>query len=279
MTRLTDIKKHHEKTLRGNLINKNDQLNHVKSEYDKRKREIIKELTKMMSELEVHTTDCEHSVRFTRSEINDDLIESLRSVSTRICHHKHQYRSTGTSQSGISQSVDGGLQVTLREKNSDPYKLDSHSRRLVRHMALAEDVIHEYEYQEDGHTRLFTWPFRVTQNNNSDICVVNQTSDTTSNLVIISPTGRTKLIYCGQNLTENFNPGDVVCDSFCNILVTDPRNNQIHLLIPDGEFLKFLLTENEAKHPYSLSPYKSTLWVGYHKGLVKIFKYTLQCNM
>ncbi|XP_062613118.1 uncharacterized protein LOC134274892 [Saccostrea cucullata] len=175
---------------------------------------------------------------------------------------------------GICQSVDGGLLVTLRDYVTHSYKLESHSRCLVRHITVTGDVIQEYEYQEDGQTRLFTWPYSVTQNSNSDICVVNLTGNTTGELVIISPSGRMKSVYRGQNLKKNFIPFDVVCDSHCNILVTDSLNNQIHLLNPDRKFLKFLLTDNEKNGPYSLSLYKSTLWVGYD-GLVKVFTYSV----
>ncbi|XP_062587311.1 uncharacterized protein LOC134248944 [Saccostrea cucullata] len=176
---------------------------------------------------------------------------------------------------GICRSVDGGLLVTLRDMYSDPYKLESHSRRLVRHITVTGDVIHEYEYQENSQTRLFTLPSHATQNSNSDICVVNRISAYTGELVILSPSGRMKSVYRGQNLTEDFNPADVVCDSLCNILVTDTNNKQIHLLSPDGEFLKFLLQQNEVNHPVTLSLYKSTLWVGYWEGLVNVFQYTV----
>ncbi|XP_061178376.1 uncharacterized protein LOC133187018 [Saccostrea echinata] len=177
---------------------------------------------------------------------------------------------------GLCQSVDGGLLVTLADNQSDDYKLESHSRRLVRHITVTGDVIHEYEYQEDGQTRLFTSPIRVTQNSNRDICVVNRTSGTTGDLVIIFSSGLMKSIYRGQNLTENFHPTCVECDSLCNILVTDLNNKQIHLLSPDGDFLKFLLTENEVNRPVRFSLYKSTLWVGYYEGLVKVFQYTMR---
>ncbi|XP_062570729.1 uncharacterized protein LOC134232765 [Saccostrea cucullata] len=178
---------------------------------------------------------------------------------------------------GICQSVDGGLLVTLKDLESNDYKLERHNRRLVRHITVTGDVIHEYEYQEDGQTRLFTVPLRVIQNRNGDICVVNLTSDHTGELVIMSPSGRIKSIYRGQNLTKDFKPIDVACDTVCNILATDFNSKQIHLLSPDGEFLKFLLTENEVNYPFRLSLYNSTLWVGYKGGLVKVFQYILLC--
>ncbi|XP_061184987.1 uncharacterized protein LOC133193001 [Saccostrea echinata] len=380
MTRLTEIKKSHEKTLRDNLVRKNDQLNHMKSELDKNKRIIVdkmefmeennstmsdyslidnqRELTKVLSKMKVHMTNCEHSVRFTKGDISDDLLEALvgktldlddtsvtqtssfkygdrriiflRALCEDQCYlrqfesanteqvntegeNKHKYNikpydmcvsdagdvycTTFISKSisclspsgsvstvistdplepgGICQSVSGGLLVTLINKESHPYKLNSQSRRLVRHITVTGDVIHEYEYQEDGQTRLFTLPVRVTQNSNSDICVVNRLGRTTGNLVIMSPSGLLRSVYDGQNHTEDFLPTDVVCDPHCNILVTDQNNKQIHLLSPDGEFLKVLLTENEVNLPFSLSLYKSTLWVGYYEGLVKVFQYKL----
>ncbi|XP_062570137.1 uncharacterized protein LOC134232206 [Saccostrea cucullata] len=176
---------------------------------------------------------------------------------------------------GICRSVDGGLLVTLRDMEPNPTKLELYSRRLVRHITVTGDVTNEHEYQENGHTRLFTMPVRVIQNSNSDICVVNYIGDNIGELVILSPSGRMRSIYQGQNLTDNFNPRDVACDSLCNILVTDLKNKQIHLLSPDGEFLKFLLQRNDVNHPAKLSLYKSTLWVGYFEGVVKVFQYTL----
>ncbi|XP_062572774.1 uncharacterized protein LOC134234737 [Saccostrea cucullata] len=378
--RLIEIKKSHEQTLSDNLVEKNDQLHKVKSELEKKKNGIVdivkfmeennstmsdyslidnhRELTKMLSELNIHTTNCKHSTRFTRGEINDDLVESLvgktlhldsitvtqtnsfqyggesifvlKAFSEFQCYIKnvisnytekvdnngaikHRYNicpndlcMTGNSDvyftdnknklitilspsgsvstviktnpllpMGICQSVDGGLLVTLRDTESGHYNLESHSRRLVRNITVTGDVIHEYEYKEDGRTRLFTAPHRVTQNSNSDICVVNIRSNTTGELVILSFSGRMKFVYRGQNLTKNFDPTDVVCDSYCNFLVTDPFNKQIHLLSPDGKFLKFLLTDNEVNRPHSLSLYTSTLWVGYNKGLVKVYRYSV----
>jgi hypothetical protein len=173
----------------------------------------------------------------------------------------------------ICQSVDGGLLVTLGDSESKTYELNSYSRRLVRHVTLTGDVIHEYEYQEDGETRLFTFPIVVQQNGNSDICVVNWISVYIGHMVILSSSGRLRSVYHRENLNKDFLPYDVECDSRCNILVTDPHNHLIHLLSPDGQFLKFLLTENEVIKPIVLSLYGSNLWVGDGQGSVKLFQY------
>ncbi|XP_061169481.1 uncharacterized protein LOC133178805 [Saccostrea echinata] len=172
---------------------------------------------------------------------------------------------------GICNSVDSGFYVSLEDSETDAYTLDSHSRRLVKHLTLTGDGIHEYEFREDGQTRLFTRPYRLCQNNNSDIYVTNSTKHETGEVVIVFARDRLRSVYRGQNLKEDFFPSDIVCDSTCNILVIETSN--IHLLSPEGEFLKYLLREKDVTHPLVLSLYKSALWVGTAEGLVKVVKY------
>ena len=174
---------------------------------------------------------------------------------------------------GICQTIDGNLLITLRDTESEEYELNSRSRRLVRHVTLTDDVIREYEYREDGQTRLFTWPGRVTQNGNKDICVINMMSDTYGELVIVSFSGSLKAIYYGQDPREEFNVTDVVCDSHFNILLCEAKNSKIHLLSPEGKFMRYLLTENQVNHPFAMSLKKTTLWIGGDKGFVKVFRY------
>ncbi|XP_062604150.1 uncharacterized protein LOC134265969 [Saccostrea cucullata] len=212
MARMIKIKKRHEKTLRDNLVTKNDQLNLVKSELEKKKRRIVdtvefmeennstmsdyslidnhRELTKLLSELEIQTTNHEHSVRFTTEKVNKKGAKEQRFkiISTDLCvtDNSDVYFTDIKNKSisrlspsgsvstvistdpleagGICQSAFGGLLVTLRGKELDSYKLESRSRRLVRHITMTGDVIHEYEYQEDGQTRLFMFPGRIIQN-------------------------------------------------------------------------------------------------------------------
>ena len=176
---------------------------------------------------------------------------------------------------GICQTKDGGLLVTLIDQKSDILKPNSDSRRLMRHVTLTGDVILEYEYQEDGQTRLFTFPSSVTQNSNTDICVINSTSNAISELVILSFSGSLKSVYPEQNQRKKLRLIDVVCDSYSNIIVIELLNNSVHLLSPDGEFMRYLLTENQVNSPFAISLKKSTLWIGDFQGIVKVF----QCDI
>ncbi|XP_062572807.1 uncharacterized protein LOC134234778 [Saccostrea cucullata] len=250
-----------------------NELNHVKSELQRKKQGFVdtlefmeennstmsdysfidnyRELTKMLSELEFHMTNCE----FTRGDVNDELLNSvfgktwdLEDIGSKDVEKVNQQgkkehkfyifpNDMCVTDTGNVYFTDVRNKSISRLSPSGPVSTVISTDPLVPGGILTGDVIHEYEYQEDGQTRLFTAPYKVTENRKGDICVVNGTGVTTGELIIMSPSGRMKLVYHGLNLIKN--PNDVVCDSLCNILVNDLYNKQIHLLSPDGEFLKF----------------------------------------
>ena len=174
---------------------------------------------------------------------------------------------------GVCQALDDQLLVTLSDTESAYYELDSRSKRLVRHVTLTGDVILEYTYQEKGQIKQFTWPFRVTQNGNSDVCLLNNVSKSNGELLIFSFSGFLKSAYRGRLEPGGFLPEDVVCDSFFSIVVCESQSSTVHLLSPAGKFLRYLLTEKQVNQPTAMSLKKSTLWIGDNHGLVKVFKY------
>lgn len=103
--------------------------------------------------------------------------------------------------------------------------------------------------------------------------MVNWKSASAGELLILSFSGSLRGRYSGQKQTDSFKPTDVACDSNCNIIVNDEYNSKIHLLSPDGDFLKYLLTEKVVRHPWSMSLYKSVLWVGDFLGRVQVFQF------
>ena len=79
----------------------------------------------------------------------------------------------------ISKTHTDDVLVSLKDDGDDFFKLQPSSWRLVQRMTLTRKVLHTYEFREDGVTRLFTLPGRTAENGNSDICVINRTSDET----------------------------------------------------------------------------------------------------
>ena len=149
---------------------------------------------------------------------------------------------------GICQTKDGGLLITLGDTETDLFEPKSHCRRLVRYVTITGDIIREYEYQEDGQTRLFTWPSMVKQNGNTDIYVINWTSETTGDLVILFNAGSLKSVYSDHKEKSGFAPTDLGNDPYCNIIVSDKNNSTIHVLSPEGKFIRYLLTKNQVVH-------------------------------
>ena len=162
--------------------------------------------------------------------------------------------------------------VSLRD-NGDDYNLNPSSRRLVQRMTLTGKVLNTYEFQGDGVTRLFTFPTRTAENGNSDICVINRTSQKTGELIVLHGDGRIRFTYCGQGGSK-FDPRDVACDSMSGIIVLDCyETNSLHLLSPDGKFLRYLLSDKFDSFPYVMTLYQGYLWIGFGNGAVNVYKY------
>ncbi|KAK3103030.1 hypothetical protein FSP39_015893 [Pinctada imbricata] len=154
--------------------------------------------------------------------------------------------------------------------DGDPYNLVSTSRRIVQRMTLTGKVLHTYEFREDGKTRLFTCPVRTAENKNRDVCVINELSDVSGELVVLHKDGRVKFTYTGDGL--QFFPTDVECDDKCHILLTDHYSRAIHILTSNGKYL-CRLCQYEDLNPFVISLYDNNMWCGFSQGRVKIYRH------
>ena len=170
----------------------------------------------------------------------------------------------------ISKTQTGDIFVSLID-GGDYYKLQQTTkRRLVQRMTLTGKVLHTYELREDGVTRLFTNPTRTTENGNSDICVINRIDGGAGELIVLHRDGRVRATYRGQE-NPKFIPSDVACDSKGRIIVADLTNKCLHLLSPDCEFLRYLLSDM-LDYPTTMSLYQNKLWIGFYEGTVKVHR-------
>ena len=174
----------------------------------------------------------------------------------------------------ITQTQAADILVNLMD-GGDHYKLQSSSRRLVQRMTLTGKVLQTYEFQEDGKTRLFTLPGRTAENGNSDICVINHTSGNTGELIVLHGDERVRFTYRGQE-GQKFYPIDVGCDSHRRIIVLEcTKTTSLSVLSSNGTFLRFLLSDM-FDYPHTMALYQNTLWIGFEKGAVKLYKYTTE---
>jgi hypothetical protein len=131
-----------------------------------------------------------------------------------------------------------------------------------------------YQYEEDGKTKLFLYPYRVAENTNGDICVVDRTALESGQLCVLSPSGALRYRYRGQGPHKSdFDPRGICCDSAGNILLSDSGNKSIHLLRENGTFLTYLIRSDEV--PWSMSMYLNTLWIGGKTGIVFAYRYQI----
>lgn len=216
---------------------------------------------------------------FTRGPHNEIIVSHLEEqsisviASTSSNFHEENISTKPLAPEGVTLANNGGILVTLVD-DSTKFTLDATSRRLVRLMTLSGEVTRDYEYREDGKSRLFTLPRRAIQKRNGDICVIDFLSETQGIIHVISIEGQKLSAYTGQNLEQNFLPTDILADDQCNIIITDPTNNVLHLLNSEGEFLK-LLTPSKSSFsiPISLTLFGEIIWVGNLDGRVNIYRY------
>ena len=101
-------------------------------------------------------------------------------------------------------------------------------RSLGKVIAWYED----FEIFTDKNQPLFICPTYIAENGNGDICV----SDVGA-VVVTDAGGMLRFRYQGISANSNFEPYGLCCNSACNIIIADMKNDQIHVIDKDGGFL------------------------------------------
>lgn len=124
---------------------------------------------------------------------------------------------------------------------------------------------------------LFRDPNLVVENVNGDVCITNKRKS----LTVVDKSGgfRFRYPYVANTKYTKIVLGEItgiVCDTSGNILLSDFTNHTIHLVDINGQFIQYLMTENDGlKRPWGLriTP-KGTLWICCDNGdTIKIIKY------
>ena len=149
-------------------------------------------------------------------------------------------------------------------KNSLIVKMDVFGREKQR-----------FEYDKDGSTRLFRYPFCVETNKNSDLLVLDRTAKSKARLYILDKDGIVLNAYNGTSQLDGlFSPLSVCCDDKCRILVGDVANEIIHLLNEKGLLLQLLTLDNVPEQSsFYISYRQNSLWIAIEKGEVLVADY------
>lgn len=103
-----------------------------------------------------------------------------------------------------------------------------------------------FQIFRDKNTPLYVCPTYIAENGNGDVCV----SDVRA-VVVTDAGGMLRFRYQGHSSSNNFDPYGICCDSSCNIIVADMKNNKINLIDKDGAFL-YHVTYEGMKMPRAL---------------------------
>ena len=147
------------------------------------------------------------------------------------------------------------------------YKLTDSSCRKVIVFDENKKEIQSYQYNKHKQ-RLFTVPWAVTCVN-SDIVVIDRTSNYEGKVVVLGKEGDVKWTYEGQPQinTENkpFDPWDIVPTSVGNVIVAECNNHTLHVISGEGgQLLTYkVMSDQGVIGPYSLDiDTRGQLWVG-----------------
>ena len=174
----------------------------------------------------------------------------------------------------VGEALDGNILVSLVDELSGTRT--AQSQRKVQMVTPGGQVLHTYEFGEDGSTPVLTQPVCPTQNYNSNVCIMNSyevdNDDYRGKVFVFHEDGGQKFIYEGHN-TE-FNPRDICCDSLCKIICANIYDDSIHIIDSENTFLAYLLTSDTClAGPLSLGLYSDALWVGSEHGEIAVYLY------
>lgn len=115
-----------------------------------------------------------------------------------------------------------------------------------RSLGKVISVIEDFQISTDKNHPLYICPTYIAENGNGDICV----SDVRA-VVVTDAGGMLRFRYQGNSSAINFDPYGICCDSKCNIIVADMKNDTIHMVAKDGTFL-YHVTYNGIKMPRAI---------------------------
>ncbi|XP_046581282.1 tripartite motif-containing protein 2-like [Haliotis rubra] len=159
-------------------------------------------------------------------------------------------------------------------KNGQIIVVDCHLRQIMTFHQSSGELLSTIRAMDNSGGQLLTDPYYITVTDIGDLVVTDQA---TPNLKILNSKGEFLSQYgtYGTHQNQILQPYGVCIDSHGYIFVADHQNSRIHLLLPDGRFLKFLLTkQDKIWHPVAIDcDSNGHLVVAEALGKIKIFKY------
>lgn len=168
---------------------------------------------------------------------------------------------------GLSKSTNGEILVTVVE--SDISKITEKSSRAVYTLSYSGRILKKIEFYKGN--RIFSRPYKIIENRLHGDLVVIDFLEVSDRVVCLNRDGKENFSYTG-NICPKYPrllaAQGIACDKDSNVFISDARNYVIHVVSPEGNFLKFVENEMERFYsPWALAvDEKNRLWVGSSNG-------------
>ena len=139
----------------------------------------------------------------------------------------------GFSQQGIAVCKSGEILISL-------WNNEIGKRSIGKVISLNSEytIVKNFQIFMDKNRPLLVCPTYLKENGNGNICV----SDVGA-VVVTDAGGMLRFRYQGTSRNINFEPYGLCCDSLCNIIIADMKNDRIHVIDKDGGFLHYVWYE------------------------------------
>ncbi|XP_061168968.1 E3 ubiquitin-protein ligase TRIM71-like [Saccostrea echinata] len=131
----------------------------------------------------------------------------------------------------VCRTFHGDLLVTMDN-------VDNKHSKVVRYSDSTE--IQAIQFDDEGNPLYFPNDKYVSENKNLDICVAVNGAET---VVVVDHSGKLRFRYIGHELAPKdkpFSPRGITTDSQSHILTADDKNDCVHIIDKDGQFLCYI---------------------------------------
>ncbi|XP_052079819.1 uncharacterized protein LOC127717982 [Mytilus californianus] len=181
-----------------------------------------------------------------------DILLSTRESNLKILSYRTmkvestQYSVNPLTTRGVHVTSDNKILVGAREDQTKPYHVSGPRQVIMMDMDGNKEKV--YHIDTKGKP-IFTLPYRITTDNDSNIYVIDILNDEGSGrIVALDKINGVRWIYIGNpdiNQKQTLKPKDLVATNSDNIIITNRHKHMIHILNTAGQCIHYLNTKDQ----------------------------------